>query len=155
MLAELAAGHAIAAAAFVRVIGFDRTQDRTQLLYAGCRFVSKLTGDRFGKGTPQNRRRFEFDARAAGPGHGIQPNHILASARIRADQPRHWLDRGDCPQALITVRRRARYVGGIEIRARGLTKCMGLHPHGWTRFWQRHVLGRGEAKAGTCQPQKY
>ena len=78
MLAELAAGHAIAAAAFVRVIGFDRTQDRTQLLYAGCRFVSKLTGDRFGKGTPQNRRRFEFDARAAGPGHGIQPHHILA-----------------------------------------------------------------------------
>jgi len=128
MLAEPGAGHTIAAAAFVRVIGFDPTQGRTQPLNSGRRFVSKPDGDRFGKGTPQNRRRFECDVRAAGPRHSIQPHHILTSAGVGPNQPRHRLNRGYCPQALITLRRRARYVGGIQIRARGLPKCMWLCP---------------------------
>jgi hypothetical protein len=39
---------------------------------------------------------------------------------------------------------------------------MGLNPDRWTRFWQRHLFGRGkakteaktEAKIEACQPQE-
>lgn len=154
VLAELGAGHPVAAAAFEIIVGLNRAQNRAEFAGSRRRFVTHPAGDGFGKRAAQHRRRFEFDMCAASERHRLEPDHVVAAASIRTDQPRYRFDDSGRLKALVAVGGRARDVNGIEISAGGFAEGLRFDPQRRTRPGQRHGLGGCNAAASGSQPQE-
>src|SRR6201999_149053 len=144
VLTDFAVDLAVAAAAFEVVGALDtgergsRHGDARRGLIAQPR--SKLLRHR----TLQQRRGLHLDALVAVEQHRIDLYEVAATARVGADQTRHWFDDGDRFEARIAIGELGGNGRGVEIRTSGLAERMWLAPHRrrrrhycrpWTRQW--------------------
>ena len=154
MLADFRAGDTIAATAFEIVVSLDclRAEPislRAALLrHAASRRQTRQTVQRsIGAGLSSTR---------------APPASITASSRTMSpppqesgpDQARHERKRGNFLEASVAIRRRARNISRIKVRAGGFAEGLRLARHRRRRLSAAELFGDGDATGGTCQPQE-
>jgi hypothetical protein len=155
VLTDFRSGNTIAATAFEIVVSLHRLENRAGADQARYGLLTQPARNRLRKRATQRRRRLKLDARACREQNRIEPDHVVAAAGIRADQPRHGFECGNFFEASVAVCRRACNIRGVKFRTGGLAEGLGLARRRRARCRQRNSFGNGNATAGTCQPQEH